>query len=184
MAFSAPPKDPKTRSAPQENPLRRKNGPRHGSRKKNWAFFVSTPKLFANFSRPRLAHERRHGPNAITAETKRFAISDPGPKTADPRETAEREELIRSPNSHKNGFWFRCVRSTRPKMARKRNFSATFSDLQKKRRNPYFCSVSKIFQISGLLISSPRAPYQLTGSTKTGPLSSHQDIYIYMCAKQ
>ena len=52
--------------------------------KKNWAFFVSTPKLFANFSRPRLAHERRHAPNAITAETKRFAISDPGPKTANP----------------------------------------------------------------------------------------------------
>ena len=34
VAFSAPPKDPKTRSAPQENPLRGKNAPRHESRKR------------------------------------------------------------------------------------------------------------------------------------------------------
>ena len=34
VAFSAPPRGPKTRSAPQENPPQAKNGPRHASRKR------------------------------------------------------------------------------------------------------------------------------------------------------
>ena len=140
--------------------------------KKNWAFFVSTPKLFANFSRPRLAHERRHAPNAITAETK-FRDFGPRPENGQPRETAEREELIRSPNSQKNGFLFRCVRWTRPKKARKRNFSATFRTSKKSDETPIFVAFRKFLKfpgslsaLRGLLISSlgvrNRAPYHPT----------------------
>ena len=72
-----------------------------------------------------------------------------------------------------------CPMNTTEKGAKTKLFG-NFSNVQKKRRNPYFCSVSKIFKISGLLISPSGAPYQPTGSTKTGPLSSHQDIYIYL----
>ena len=70
-----------------------------------------------------------------------------------------------------------CPMNTTEKGAKTKLFG-NFSDVQKKRRNPYFCSVSKIFKIPGLLISSSGAPYQPSGSTKRGPLSSHQDIYI------
>ena len=72
-----------------------------------------------------------------------------------------------------------CPMNTTEKGAKTKLFG-NFSDVQKKRRNPYFCSVSKFFKIPGLLISSSGAPYQPSGSTKRGPLSSHQDIYIYI----
>ena len=104
--------------------------------KKNWAFFVSTQKLFANFSRPRLAHRRRQSPNTKTAETKRFAISEPGPKTANPTKPQNWKNWYGAPIPKKRFFCPICPMNTKKK-ARKRNFLATFRT-SKKKTKPLF----------------------------------------------
>ena len=102
-----------------------------------------------------------------------FRDFGPRPENGQPRETAEREELIRSPNSQKNGFLFRCVRWTRPKKVPKRNFSATFRTCKKSDETPIFVAFRKFLKfpgsvsaLRGLLISPlgvrNGAPYQPT----------------------
>ena len=63
-------------------------------------------KLFEATSCPR----KTPRPKRDNRRNEAFCDFGPGPENGQPRETAEREELIRSPNSQKNGFLFRCVR--------------------------------------------------------------------------
>ena len=63
-------------------------------------------KLFEATSCPR----KTPRPKRNNRRNEAFRDFGPRPENGQPRETAEREELIRSPNSQKNGFLFRCVR--------------------------------------------------------------------------
>ena len=105
---------PRVIGAQKRAPHRRKTPPRKTVHqkwsktclKKNCTVFFDA-KLFANFWRPLLVHQRRQRPDATRRETRRkeaFRDFRPRAEIGQPHETAELKELIRSPNSPKTDF--------------------------------------------------------------------------------
>ena len=182
VAFSAPPRGPRTRSAPQENPPRAKNAPRHGARKRiehfsfrHQNFSQTFRKLFEATSCPR----KTPRPKRNNRRNEAFRDFGPRPENGQPRETTEREELIRSPNSQKNVFWFQCVRWTWPKKGPKRNFSATFRTSKKSDKTPIFVAFRKFFKLPGSL-SALRGLLISSLGVRNGAPYHPTRIYIYM----
>ena len=179
---------PRLRRTPKRAPHRRKTHSeakmlRDMNPEKELGIFRFDTKTFRKLFEATSCPRKTPRPKRDNRRNEAFRDFGPGPENGRPRETAEREELIRSPDSQKNGFWFRCVRWTRPKKARKRNFSATFRTSKKSDETPIFVAFRKFFKfpgslsaLPGLLISSlgvrKRAPYH--------PIRIYIYIYMYM----
>ena len=181
---------PRLRRTPKRAPHRRKTHSeakmlRDMNPEKELGIFRFDTKTFRKLFEATSCPRKTPRPKRDNRRNEAFRDFGPGPENGRPRETAEREELIRSPDSQKNGFWFRCVRWTRPKKARKRNFSATFRTSKKSDETPIFVAFRKFFKfpgslsaLPGLLISSlgvrKRAPYHPWWALSSGVLCVSQ----------
>ena len=139
---------PRLRGAPKRAPHRRKTHPepkmlRDMDREKELSIFCFDTKTFRKLFEATSCPRKTPRPKRNNRRNEAFRDFGPRPENGQPRETAEREELIRSP-AKKRFFVPMCPMNTTEKGAKTKLFG-NFSDVQKRRRNPYFCSVSKIF---------------------------------------
>ena len=122
------------RRAPKRAPHRRKTRPEP----KMLRFFRFDTKTFRKLFEATSCPRKTPRPKRNNRRNEAFRDFGPGPENGRPRETAEREELIRSPNSHKNGFLVpMCPMNTTEKGAKTKLFG-NFSDLKKKATKPLF----------------------------------------------